>query len=275
VSRLRTRLPAAFAAVLAMVIGTPAYAAPTPAPARAMWLWDAAPPQQVVGWATANDVKTIFVNFTRAGDLPYLRQLKQRANAAGIRLDALGGDPGWVFDRAAALAWSRAADATGLFSGRHVDTEPYLLPEWTTNREATARAYLNLLDALRTASRSPLEIDVPFWYGQFSVRNANLADEVVRRVPALTVMSYRDRATGPNSILDVGADMLVRAGRRGVRTRLAVETQPLTECGYCTFARDGRSALTSALHEADVAAVRYPAYGGMAVHHFASWSRLS
>jgi gamma-glutamylcysteine synthetase len=56
-----------------------------------------------------------------AADLDRLRQLKQRADSAGIRLSALVGDPAWTFDRATALAWQRHAVATGLFAAVHVD----------------------------------------------------------------------------------------------------------------------------------------------------------
>jgi hypothetical protein len=272
------RVLAAFAAVLVLLGGTPAWAAAAavsaPAPARAMWLWQQAPPEQVVDWATRNSVGTILVNFDGTSDLTALRNLRKRADTARIRVDALGGDPDWVFDPAAAVAWTRAADATGLFTGRHVDVEPYLLPEWTTAYDRTARAYLGLLDTLRTAGRSALEVDVPFWYGQFTVGRLNLADEVVRRVGAVTVMSYRDTVTGPNSIMDVSADMLTRTARRGVKARLAVETQPLPDCPYCTFAEEGRAALTTALPKVDRAAARYAGYSGVAIHHYASWRTL-
>lgn len=240
--------------------------------ARAMWLWNEAPADQVVAWAQQNGVTSIFVNFTRNSNLAGLKLLKKRADAARIRLDALGGDASWAFDHAAALNWSRSADATGLFAGRHVDVEPYLLPEWTSNRTRTATSYLALLDKLKVGT--PLEIDVPFWYGQFTVNGANLASEVVRRVSSVTVMSYRDKATGPNSIMDVATDMLTRTSRAGVKTRLAVETQPLAECVYCTFAQEGRAAMTATLKSVDGGAATFSSYAGVAVHHYTSWRTL-
>lgn len=39
-----------------------------------------------------------------------------------MRLSALGGDPGWVHDHAAALTWQRTALNTGLFSSNHIET---------------------------------------------------------------------------------------------------------------------------------------------------------
>ena len=55
------------------------------------------------------------------------------------------------------------------------------------------------------------------------------------RVNAVTVMSYRDTATGANSMTAVGADMLTRASAAGKNVRLAAETQNLPDCTHCTL----------------------------------------
>src|SRR5688572_22059279 len=121
-----TLLVAAAAAATGL---SPARAADDAAPpgTRAMWLWNQADPATVLSWATAHGVSEIFVHAVRdlatSDDLPRLQELKARADAAGVRLSALGGDPGWTFDHAAALAWQRTALDTGLFAGSHIDVE--------------------------------------------------------------------------------------------------------------------------------------------------------
>jgi hypothetical protein len=253
----------------------------TPAPpgVRAMWLWSDAAPADVVRWATGHDVSEIFVHVPAGGpsatELGRLRQLSGLAAPAGITLSALGGAPEWTTDHAAALAWRRAVDATGVFARYHVDVEPYLLPGWTSARTATATSYLSLLDKLDTGGRLPLEADVPFWYGRFSVNGRNLATEVLRRVDAITVMSYRDSGTGADSIWSVSQDWLDRGARAGKRVRLAAETGPLADCPYCTFAEEGATALGAALAEVDAAARSAPAFAGIAVHHYDAWRRLT
>jgi hypothetical protein len=208
------------------------------------------------------------------GSMTRLREMKQRADANRIRLTALGGDPAWTTDHAAALAWQRAAVATGVFAGVHVDVEPYLLSGWTTNLPATLKAYLALLDKMRAASTLPLEADVPFWYGQYTVGGKNFADEVLRRVKAVTVMSYRDTVAGPNSLMAVSADWLRRGAAAGKRVRLGVETGPLPDCTYCTFAEEGAARLTAELAKVDAETRATPAFGGIAVHHYGAWRRL-
>jgi hypothetical protein len=120
----------------------------------------------------------------------------------------------------------------------------------------------------------PIEADVPFWYGEYKVGNRNLADEVLKRVKAVTVMSYRDTGTGPNSMLAVSQDWLTRGAASGKRVRLAAETNPLPDCGYCTFAEEGASRLDQELAKVDAATRGMAAFGGIAIHRYGTWRSL-
>lgn len=249
-----------------------------PAGTRAMWLWGDQPAAEVVPWAASRGVSEIFVYVAPSvptnSDLGRLQDLKQRADARRIRLTALGGDSTWTTDHAAALAWQRAVVTTGLFAGIHLDVEPYLTDGWTADLPATEASYLEMLDRLRADSMLPVEADVPFWFGQYRVGGRNLADEVLKRVKAVTVMSYRDAGTGPNSMLAVSQDWLARGAAAGKRVRLAAETNPLPDCRYCTFAEEGATRMTRELAKVDAATRRTAAFGGIAVHRYGSWRTL-
>jgi hypothetical protein len=243
---------------------------------RAMWLWSKPAPAEVVTWAQAHGVREILAYTPAKPDLAWLRDLRTRSAAAGISLAALGGDPAWTTQHAAALSWVRAVASTGLFDAVHVDVEPHALAAWQTDRAKTAQQYVTLLEKLNSATTLRLEADVAFWYGEVLLpAKANLADEVLRRVDAVTVMSYRDTATGPNSVPAVGADFLRRGAALGKPVRLGVETQPLTECAYCTFAEEGTTALDAALAQIEATGVVNPSFAGIAVHHYDSWRRLA
>lgn len=267
--------PAAVKPTAVKPTGTKPVGSKTVAPGRAMWLWSAADPAAVVPWASAQGVTEIFVSVPwqpTAAQLARLKDLRARTRAAGIRLAALGGDPSWALDPASAVAWRQRATATGLFDGVHLDVEPYLLPGWTTGRRHIVDGYLAMLDAVRAAGPEPLEADVPFWLATVPAGQGNLADAVIARVHAITVMSYRDSATG---VLDVGADLLARGQNAGRPVRLAAETQPLADCGYCTFAAQGRAGLDAALSTVDASARRFTSFNGVAVHDYDSWARLA
>jgi hypothetical protein len=245
---------------------------------RAMWVWRDFAPAEVIAWAGATNISEIFVyvddTVLTDGSLARLQDMRARAGAAKIKMRALGGDPRWTVDPAKALAWQRAVVATGLFDGLHVDVEPYLTDGWTDDLQTTESRYLSLLDKLRAGSSLPVEADVPFWYGQYQVGRANLADEVLKRVAAVTVMSYRDTATGTNSMLAVSQDWLKRGATARKRVRLAVETDALPDCGNCTFAEEGARRMTEVLSQVDGATRKIPAYAGVAIHRYGSWRVL-
>ncbi|WP_125811182.1 hypothetical protein [Actinoplanes sp. ATCC 53533] len=249
-----------------------------PVNTRAMWLWDADPAAQVIAWATRQNVSEVFVHVAPSvltdGSLARLQEIKERAVDGRIELRALGGEPGWINNHAAALDWQRTVVSTGLFDGIHLDVEPYLTDGWTTDLPAARAAYLRLLDRMRAASTLRLEADVPFWFGRYKIGRNTLADEVLRRVDGVTVMSYRDTATGPNSMLAVSQDWLARGRTAGKRVRLAAETGPLPDCPHCTFHEEGADALTTELAKVDAATRLTAAFGGIAVHHYGAWRTL-
>ncbi|MGX6604409.1 hypothetical protein ACWKSP_20060 [Micromonosporaceae bacterium Da 78-11] len=252
--------------------------AATPVGSRAMWLWGDYSSDEVIAWAGAQNITELFVYVSTTvrtdGSLSRLQDMKTRADAADIRLHALSGDNRWTNDHMAALAWRSAVVATGLFSGIHLDVEPYLTPGWTTDQAATQTSYLQLLEKMRAGSPLPVEADVPFWYGQYKVGTKNFADEVLKRVDAVTVMSYRDTATGTNSILGVSQDWLKRGAATGKRVRLGAETDRLADCTYCTFAEEGSRKMLTVLAQVDAGTRKSPAYAGIAVHRYGSWRVL-
>jgi hypothetical protein len=289
VSRVLSRLSAVVIAVVLVGSVAPwltsgaraasgAVAVPPGSHVRAMWLWTRSEPVNVINWAQAHGVREIFAyvapDVESSGDLPRLQELKTRADAAGIVLSALGGDPGWVFDPYAALAWQRSALATGLFAGSHVDVEPYALSAWITDQPSTIAAYLSMLDLLQDDDARPMEVDVPFWYDGITTFSGNLAQDVIGRADAVTVMTYRDTATGANSMTAIGADMLNRGAAAGKPVRLAAETQHLPDCLHCTFYEEGKARMTSVLNTVDSIAQSYSSFNGIAVHHYGSWLAL-
>jgi len=249
-----------------------------PVNTRAMWVWDDGSAADVVTWAARHGVSEIFAYVSPSiltnGGLARLQQMKQRADSSKIKLRALGGDSSWTTDHAAALAWQKTVVLTGLFDGIHLDVEPYLTVGWGDDMQATERSYLQLLDKMRAAGKLGVEADVPFWFGQYQVGGKNLADEVLKRVNAVTVMSYRDTATGPNSMLAVSQDWLVRGAAAGKRVRLGAETGRLADCGYCTFREEGAAAMDRELTKVDAGTRRSGAFGGIAIHWYGGWRAL-
>ena len=90
-------------------------------------------------------------------------------------------------------------------------------------------------------------------------------------------MSYRDTATGPDSITGISGTALATAGRLGRPVRLAVETRWLGDdpvSAKQTFFGSTQRQLDRALADVDAAAAGHPTYAGIAVHDHRGWSAL-
>ena len=191
----------------------------------------------------------------------------------GIRVTALGGSPRWATHPAWAVEWARAALGITQIRGIHVDVEPYALRRWNGDRPRVIRLYLSMLDQL-DALRGSLDADVPFWFGTIGTHGRTLADEVLERVDRITVMSYRDRALGPNGIADISRDWLRRADQAGVPVRLGAETNRLGSCPQCTFYEEGAERLRRAQQRVAGVFADRESFAGVAVHDWVGWRAL-
>jgi hypothetical protein len=255
-----------------------------PAAPRAMWVWDTSDPASVVNLATSRGIGQLYAavppNVGTSPQLAQLRRLVELADAAGLRVDALGGDPGWVDNPTWVVnSWLKPALATGLFTGVHVDIEPYTTAAWTTNRKAVVKRYLSTLDSLRTAAgAAPLEADIPFWYDEIAANGSTLDRETMRRTTGVTVMAYRNLAAGVDGSIALSANE-VRAGAELGRTvRIGQETNFLgadpTEVKQ-TFYGQSLTQLETQLAAITTAYAGSPSFAGIAVHDAKGYAALT
>ena len=281
-------LVAAAAGALATAPG--AAAATTTAPdSRAMWVWDTSTPAATVDLAVSTGIEQLFVavppNVTSSSRLPEIKDLVGRARAAGIRVDALGGDPGWVDNPSWVVTyWLKPAKNTGLFTGIHVDVEPYSTPAWTTDQPTVVARYLTLLDKLKAnAGTYPVEADIPFWFNQVpataSGGTASTLDrEIMKRTAGVTVMSYRNTATGPDGTLDVAAAALAAGASLGKPVRLGQETNYLGSTAVDTkqtFFGWTRSAMEVQLAQVVAGASSSATFAGLAIHDASGYAAMA
>lgn len=244
---------------------------------RAMWVWDKPSVTTLVDFARANGVTELFVHVPTSLDLAWFTTLRNSTRAAGIKVQALGSETWWIDSPDAAVAWQQRAVATGLFDGVHLDIEPWLHADWDLDRPALVTRYLHLLDRM-AASGVPVELDISFWLHEIAAPGGGRLDEaVLARVDAVTVMSYRDTATGPDSITGLGAAALGAAARAGKPARLAVETNYLGSTAVDqkqTFHGERRARMTTVMSEVDAALAGSTAYAGIAVHDRRGWAAM-
>ena len=261
----------------------------TPADTRAMWVWDTSSPAATVDLAVSAGIDQLFVavppNLTTSSQLPAIKTLADRAKAAGIRVDALGGDPGWVDNPSWVVTyWLKPARNSGLFTGIHVDVEPYSTPAWTTDQPAVVSKYLTLLDKLKAnAGTSPIEADIPFWFNTIpatasGVASSSLDREIMKRTAGVTVMSYRNTATGPDGTLDIATAALTAGVALGKPVRLGQETTYLGDTAVDrkqTFYGWTRTDMETQLAQVNAGAAGYSSYAGLAIHSAAGYAAMT
>lgn len=252
------------------------------APSRATWVWTRPAPATLVTWAVRRGVDELFVSvdtdLPTSPDRAWVRSVVTRAHAAGIRVAALGGDADWVDHPEDGLAWQRAVVGTRLFDGVHLDIEPWVRDDWDSRRKELVAAYVDVLRRLAAATRLPVEADIAFWLHQLRAPSGRPLDEAVMRlVDSVTVMSYRHRVSGDDSITGLGAHELATATRLRKPCRLGVETNHLGDDAVSrkqTFHGLGAQTLNRALRAVDAAERHVPSYRGIAVHDFDGWRAL-
>ena len=267
----------------AVTMATPAAAAQVPG--RGLWVWDLPAPDELTAFAVAHHVSTVYLavppDLVSSPALPQVRQVVTTARAAGLRVEALGGDPGWLDDPSWAVThWVTPTLATGLFDGLHLDVEPYGNPTWSTDRTGTVKRYLSLLSAVvKQAGPRPVEADVAFWFSTVPVgRTSTLAEQVLTRVAGVDVMTYRTTATGPDGALALAAPVLASAASAGKLARVGQETNFLGSDPLQTkqtFFGLGAAALDEQLAALETSLTGRAGFGGVSVEDSTGWSRLA
>ena len=256
---------------------------------RAMWVWDTSTPAATVDLAVSAGIDQLFVavppNLTTSSQLPNIKALSDRARAAGIRVDALGGDPGWVDNPTWVVTyWLKPAKSSGLFTGIHVDVEPYSTSAWGTDQATVVSKYLTLLDKLKAnAGTYPIEADIPFWFNTIhavaSTGAASTLDrEIMKRTAGVTVMSYRNTAAGTDGTLDVATPALAAGAALGKPVRLGQETNYLGATAVDTkqtFYGWTRTAMEAQLAQVNSGASASATYAGLAIHDATGYAAMA
>ncbi|MEP6856704.1 MAG: hypothetical protein ABJA33_14600 [Pedococcus sp.] len=255
-----------------------------PAAERAMWVWDTSDPQAVVTLATNRGIGQLYAAVPPHVDssprLGELQELVALADAAGLRVDALGGDPGWVDNPARVVTnWLRPVLATGLFTGVHVDIEPYTTPAWTKNRKAVVKKYLTTLETLRSAAAdTPIEADIPFWFDEIAANGSTLDREIMQRTEGVIVMAYRNVATGPDGTIALSRNEVQAGADLGVIVRIGQETNFLgtgpTEAKQ-TFHTKTLAQMEGQLTLVKDAFAASPSFAGLAIHDSLGYAAIT
>jgi len=205
------------------------------------WAWEPVrwreEPERLVAAARQKGIERLFVTLEigKSGLLnaPQLRRFVRMAGSAGVKVEAVEGDPRMILPEGLAAATARArafaayqqrARAEERLAGIQYDVEPYVLAGW--GREPVGySAWVDAVLRLRQAAGEQVDLVLPFWIGQ-EEEGRDFLRRVAPAVRILTVMSYR---TELPLLTQVAEPLLAWGAAEGVKVRLALEAGPIAD----------------------------------------------
>lgn len=257
------------------------------------WLWDTSwinNPDSLLSNLETKQVNKLYLQIDPSIPFSTYETFIGKATAAGIQVFALDGSPDWVTPsntgKNAFINWVSAYQAGAApdqqFRGLHADVEPYLNQEWGTNCALAVKWYQDTVTYLNRQAKQlsvPLELDVPFWFDGQTYSNSTygqgtLSDWVTRNTDSITIMAYRNTATGSNGINALVSHEISYASNVGKSVTVGVETQNLPDTPTLTFYGSGQAVMMDVLSQVASTYQTSPSFSGFAIHSFESWMQL-
>ncbi|MCQ4088213.1 hypothetical protein [Saccharibacillus sp. JS10] len=251
------------------------------------WVWNPwslrASSDDLLTFAVSNKISTLYLQIDAEMEISDYTTFIRKASAKQIQVYALDGAPAWATDRSlpqAFVNWLSAYQASAKkdekFAGIHIDVEPYLLPQWESDREALLRSWKSSTQIILQGAKSlslRAEADIPFWFHEHQMpdENRTLSSWMIDRFDGVTIMAYRDSGA---QIIEVAKTQLAEAEKLGKPLRIAVETNPSSETPQVTFYEEGAPFLNSQLETVRQALGSSPSFAGFAVHDYEGWKKL-
>ncbi|EMT52827.1 MULTISPECIES: hypothetical protein [Brevibacillus] len=264
-------------------------------PVKATWLWQtyqtASAPDQIVAFAAAKGVNLLYLKIDTSLRPSYYHTFIQKARANGMEVHALGGKSGWGLERnrpeiLSLVDWvgryNQTVETDAAITGIHLDIEPYTLPEWKSDQNEVIRQWMGNVNAYVTKAKEldpSLQVgcDIPFWLDKTALPDqpvVSISEWLISRHDHVTVMAYRDRAEGPNSISALVTQELEMADRLGKKVIVAVETKESNEGNFVSFYEEGTARMEDELSKLSELLASHPSFAGVAIHSYEYWSVL-
>jgi hypothetical protein len=264
----------------------------TPEMYMGTWIWNTSilekQQQSILHFASQNHITHLYVwvNPTNAKKETYQKFI-QAANMNHIKVEALAGDPVWATlegqkNITQFITWvknyNQSVSPPHRFSGVHLDIEPYLLPDWNTNREKVVKEWMLNMDMVSRVTKESLPgltrtVDLPFWINSLKTpaSNENVSAWMMRKFDHISIMAYRDTGIGPNSIYELSAPIVQEAGRLNKSVIIDVEMNPVQESGDTTFNKKGPHKMKQELKKVQNKFYFSSGFLGFAVHDYSAW----
>jgi hypothetical protein len=262
-------------------------------PIKATWIWQTdligTEKAGILQFAGQNGVNLIYLQIDRQKPFEFYRTFIKDARAAGIEVQALGGDPRWglaayreqmlELEKWVSAYNGQAADGERI-PGIHLAVEPYTLPEWDKDQASILKQWMGNVDAFVAAAKADglgTGVDLAVWFDAIAVPGVpgmTFSKWMIGKFDQTTLLAYRDTADGANGIADVVKNELDEADQLGKPVVVAVNTKADPDERKTSFAAAGPAEMRRQLELLTEQVGGHPSFAGTAIHDYQDWRDL-
>ena len=258
------------------------------------WLWNPSEivnnSDDIISFLVKNKVKVLYLQIDYSMNYAIYRNFISKATKNNIIVEALDGSPEWVSANGNTLQntffhwltkYQKASSLNEQFKGVHLDVEPYLNGQYSTNPNKTISKYQDFLLASKSSCNKlnlNLGIDIPFWFNEVRYNtiygSGNLSEWVFQNIKTITIMAYRDIATGDNGINKIAETEMNLCQKYNIKATIAVETGSLPDTPFVTFFEEGKFYMYNELNSVYINYRTNSSFNGFAIHYLDSWMNM-
>jgi len=274
---------------------------------KALWVWNtseildsSSEMEEFLSFLSNEEFTCIFLQIPGDFDIKAdkIRLLISDLSSINIKVYALDGSKDYVLPEHHAsvletvdeiILYNEQSESCEKFYGIQYDIEPYLLPEFKTEKQGwILENYIELLKKIsdKTCKKGLLfSAAIPFWFDspdQYTkqIRTVTLdgltkplLEEIIDLTDNVALMDYRTVAGGNNGIIALAQNELSYASLKNKEVFIGLETKPLSD-NNLTFASMGLTELKSVMEEAKKKLIEYNSFSGFAIHEYRSYRKL-
>ncbi len=281
---------------------------------RALWLWnsgyvlDVKERKMLLDFLAGRKINTLYLCTSSRllfspENTPRLKEFIRLANGQGIRVEALDGwkeavlpaqHDAFLASLQRVLDYNRTAAPEERFSGFQSDIEPVLMKQYHASPEMRRRMdhdfielHAKCRDMIRQSGERdfvfglaanehlPRDLKRPGRHIRWRGRTASKLEHLLDIFDYFAVMSYHDSASRTIAASQGYVDL---AGAKGKKVYVGSETLdiiPLSGSRSITFYEEGLDYMEQELEKIDRHYRKSPGYGGLAIHHYESYRRMT
>lgn len=258
------------------------------------WLWNTEDMVQnqegIINFLSDQGVDTLYLQVNYSIKIDQYRRFISKASDRGIRVYALEGGGNWIYPEGKSVEkefyewltkYQNSVPLKERFKGIHFNVEPYMNPVYEKLPNIAIEGYQDfLISAINRsiALRLPMEVDIPFWFDeiQYSTKYGEgiLLDWVLKNIKYVTVMAYRNNASGEDGIIQLVSDEMRLAEKYNNKVTIGVETQKTSEGNKLSFYGMKQIEMEQQLSKVFDYYRKYHSFNGFAIHDLKSWMTL-